>query len=264
MRFLENRSGIKSFSDITEQKIIAIDRSLIKKGIKEKSRWANYHSYLRSLISDAQKEGLVQSNPYDRVDLSRGNSKDSLLYFLTLDEFEVLKSAVFTDDRLTKARDLFIFQTYTCLSVADLYKFNAGQIKNVGLAKVLEGHRQKTNVRYLAPLLPGAEAILEKYGGTLPTLPYRATPGQTEEQREHNYCATYNRYIEKIMAEIGIDKHVRSHWARHTGATFLYNAGVSLDIIAKVCGHTSAKMTARYAAMDDATIVRHVLSANII
>ena len=53
----------------------------------------------------------------------------------------------------------------------------------------------------------------------------------------------------------GIDKPVSSHWARHTGATMLLNSGMSMEIVSKVLGHSSTKITREvYAKLLDETV----------
>ena len=71
-----------------------LDRHLKKKNMKAKSRWNNYHRFLNSFILDAMKEGLVQSNPYDRVKIEKGNDYDGIEKCLTPDEFQLLKTAL--------------------------------------------------------------------------------------------------------------------------------------------------------------------------
>ena len=62
-----------------------------------------------------------------------------------------------------------------------------------------------------------------------------------------------------MATAVGIDKPVTTHWARHTGATLLLNAGVPIEIVSKVCGHSSIKMTEKiYAKMLPKTIVAAV------
>ena len=56
-----------------------------------------------------------------------------------------------------------------------------------------------------------------------------------------------------------INKPVSSHWARHTGATLLLNAGVGEEIVAKVLGHSTTKITKRvYAKLLDETVAREM------
>lgn len=40
----------------------------------------------------------------------------------------------------------------------------------------------------------------------------------------------YNMYIKEVVRQAGINKPVSTHWARHTGATFLLNSGVDMRI----------------------------------
>ena len=102
--------------EITEQKVMELDRHLKKKNMKAKSRWNNYHRFLNSFILDAMNEGLVQSNPYDRVKIEKGNDYDGIEKCLTPDEFQLLKTATIPDARLERVRDLFVFHTYSCLA----------------------------------------------------------------------------------------------------------------------------------------------------
>ena len=59
-----------------------LDQYLIAKKMKAKSRWNNYHRFLNSFILDAQKEGLIQRNPYDSVKIDHGDDSDGIDKFL--------------------------------------------------------------------------------------------------------------------------------------------------------------------------------------
>ena len=66
----------------------------------------------------------------------------------------------------------------------------------------------------------------------------------------------YNIALKKLAAVAGIDKPLSTNWARHTGATLLLNAGVPMQIVSKILGHSSTKMTERvYAKLLDKTVV---------
>lgn len=65
------------------------------------------------------------------------------------------------------------------------------------------------------------------------------------------------RYWYRVCKECGLSG-VRLHDARHAVATSLLNAGCSLDVLQKVLGHSSPKMTERYARFRDATLVNAV------
>ena len=65
----------------------------------------------------------------------------------------------------------------------------------------------------------------------------------------------YNECLKVLAAIAGIDKPLSSHWARHTGATMLLNSGVDMEIVSKVLGHSSTKITREvYAKLLDETV----------
>lgn len=244
LRFLKEYGKIRTFYDLTEAKVMELDRYLQKKNdMKAKSRWNNYHRFLNSFILDAQKEGLLQLNPYDRVKIEKGSDYDGIDKYLTPEEFQMLRTATMPESRLERVRDLFVFHSYTCLSYHDLRAFDPKKIKEIDGKKLYVGHRGKTKIEYTIPLLAPALEILAKHGGKLPILSN----------------VKYNEYIKEVAKAAGIDKPVTTHWARHTGATLLLNAGVKIEIVYKVCGHSSIKMTEKiYAKLLPKTVVAAV------
>lgn len=71
--------------------------------------------------------------------------------------------------------------------------------------------------------------------------------------------------VSKIIAQAaGIDKPVSTHWARHTGATMLLNEGIDMQIVSKICGHSSTKITEQvYAKLLDETVVDAISELDI-
>ena len=65
------------------------------------------------------------------------------------------------------------------------------------------------------------------------------------------------RYWYRVCNDCGLSE-VRIHDARHTVATSLLNKGCSLDVLQKVLGHSSPRMTERYARYHDKTLVKAV------
>ena len=234
---------IKTFYDLTEQKIIEFDRYLKNQGMKANSRWHNKHKFLNSFIRDAQKAGLVQVNPYDMVVIDKGSDDDGIDHCLMPEEFKKLRFAEMPNQRLERVRDRFVFQAYTCFSVSDLKKFNPKLIKKVDGKPVYMKPRKKTSQRYTVPLLPPVFDILKKYGGNLPKIS----------------DVVYNRYLKEVAQIAGLPHHLTTHWARHTGGVLLASAGVSIEVVSKVMGHKDIKTTLKYyAKYFPATIVNAV------
>lgn len=233
--------GIQDWSDITEEKIIAFEGHLASLGMKPYSRWNNYHRFLNSFILDAISEGYLHRNPYRWVQINKEKSNGGIGKYLTPDEFSKIRNANLATDSLKKVRDVFVFQTYTCLAYVDLASFDPKKIQEVKGMKVYIGKRGKTKETFTIPLLTPALDILAKYKNKLPIISN----------------VKYNEYLKVVAQSAGIDKPVSSHWARHTGATLLLNeGGMDLKIVAKILGHSSSKITEQvYAKLLDETVV---------
>lgn len=240
IRLFKNWGGIEKFEDIKESNIIAYDRYLASKGMKSYSKWNNYHRFLNSFIMDAIDDGYLSKNPYRWVNIEKDKSTTGIGKYLTFEEFKRLKTCELPTESLNKVRDVFVFQTYTCLSYADLRKFNTNDIQETKGMRVYIGSRIKTSQSYTIPILNEAWEILEKYNSKLPIISN----------------VKYNVYLKAVAQFAKIDKPISSHWARHTGATLLLNKGIDMRIVSKICGHSSIKITEQvYAKLLDETVV---------
>ena len=240
-RVLDEFGRITSFSDLTPNNIVAFDKFLTKKGIQATSRWHNYHKYIRRFVVEAIKEGFLERDPYDGVRLDHGN-------------YDHRKEAQMPEERLERVRDLFIFQAYTCLSYTDLAHFDKNRILVEDGKKVYHGHREKTNIRFTIPLLGPALEILERYNGLPLSL---TTKNKTSGKIISN--AKYNKFLKEIAEPAGLSQHLTTHWARHTGATMLLNAGVQPEVIAVIGGWKDTKVLMKiYAKMREKTVIAAV------
>lgn len=241
IRLFKKWGKIKSFDDITDTKIIQYDKHLTSLNMKPYSKWQNYHRFLNSFIMDAIDTGYLKKNPYKWVNIDKGDHDNSLGKCLTLDEFHQIQTVQLSTKSLEKVRDMFVFQTYTCLAYTDLKKFDTSKIETINDMQVYTGKREKTGKAFTIPLLQSALEILHKYNYNLPII--------SNEK--------YNDYLKLLAIAAGINKPISSHWARHTGATLLLNKGVSMQIVSKICGHTSTRITEKiYAKLLDETIVK--------
>lgn len=240
IRLFEQWGKIIRFEDITDEAIIEYDEHLAGKGMKPYSKWNNYHRFLNSFILDAIDEGLLKRNPYKWINIKKNKHSKGIEKSLTPEEFRKLKNIPMPTVSIEKVRDVFVFQTYTCLSYSDLRDFNSSMIQEIKGMNVYVGSRKKTNTAFTIPLLSPALDILNKYNGKLPIISN----------------VKYNEYLKIVAQTAGIDKPVSSHWARHTGATLLLNEGVPMQIVSKICGHSSTKITEQvYAKLLDETVV---------
>ena len=90
----------------------------------------------------------------------------------------------------------------------------------------------------IAILFEDAISIAQKYNYELPML---------SNQK-------YNAYL-KVIADIcTIEKPLHTHIGRHTAACYLLNKGLSIDIVAKIMGHSTTRVTRHYAKLLDKTV----------
>lgn len=248
MRLFKEWGKIREFEDINEKNIISYDKYLSDQGMKPYSKWNNYHRFLNGFILDAIDDGLIQKNPYKWVNITKEKTSSGIDKCLTLMEFRKIKTSKMPTESLSRVRDIFVFQTYTCLRYSDLELFDARFIKEIKGMKVYIREAKKTSKPFTVPILPPAWDILMKYDGKLPIISN----------------VKYNLFLKSVAQAAGLDIKLTTHWARHTGATLLINEGVDSKIIRKICGHSSTKITEQiYAKILDETVVDAVQDLDI-
>ena len=106
-------------------------------------------------------------------------------------------------------------------------------------------YQGKTGVFYTAVILEQGVEILKKYHFKLPII--------------GNY--KLNVYLKAIRDLCGIDKPIFSHVARHTYATRCLNRGIRLEVVAKLLGHSTTRITQHYAKLLKDNILNEVKDA---
>ncbi len=171
--------------------------------------------------------------------------------FLSQDEIATLIQKEFHIEKLNLVRDIFAFQIFTGLAYIDVYNLRREHIVTDNKGKMwIRKTREKTDNMCNIPLLAIPQMLLEKYtdhpecvkrGSLLPVL-----------------CnQTMNVYLKQIAELCNIHKHLSTHVARHTFASVIALANnVSLSNVAKMLGHSSTRMTQRYAKALDSSIMR--------
>ena len=72
-------------------------------------------------------------------------------------------------------------------------------------------------------------------------------PGREPSKPLHNPRKAFMR----VLKAAGIEEHVRIHDLRHSAASLMAQAGVSLYLIQQTLGHSTPVMTQRYAHIGD-------------
>ncbi len=192
----------------------------------------NYHKCLKALLNRADRYGLIERNPYERLrgQFRRGDRENP--EYLTEDEVERIRQLpLVRGSQMERARDLFIFQMFTGLAYSDAVGFDFSGYRQVDGAWRATGLRRKTGVAYVSQLLPPAVEVLQRYGGEVPRLDN----------------ADYNRWLKVIGERARCSIALHSHLARHTFATMMLRLGAKIENVSRMLGHTNIVQTQRYA-----------------
>ena len=225
---LEEFGRIVYFSDITTANIMYYDDFLHKKYAKQ-TTVHGYHKRLKRYINESIKYELIKENPYNKLKFDRGKSEG--IKYLTIEQINQIRSLEIASESIDKVRDLFIFQCFTGLSYADLFKFDFSTVIERNNKFFIRDVRVKTQEEYFLMLLKPAMEILRKYDFKLPAI--------------SNYQYNLRLKIVQELAKIKLSLH--SHMARHSFAVMALNMGVSIENLAKMMGHTDIKTTQIYA-----------------
>ncbi|MFV0469848.1 MAG: site-specific integrase [Dysgonomonas sp.] len=219
----------------------------VEKGLSENTL-IRYMKVIKKITNMALANDWITKNPFVNI---RFHEQEVHKEFLTKEELEILRTKEFDIPRLDLVRDVFLFQCWTGLAFVDVSELKEEHIvpDNEGNLWIRKA-RQKTKIMCNIPLLDIPLQILEKY-------------------KDHPYCQKkgillpvmsnqkVNSYLKEIADFCGIKKQISSHTGRHTFSTVVVLANnVSLENVAKMLGHTSTKMTQRYAKILDQSILR--------
>jgi integrase/recombinase XerD len=114
--------------------------------------------------------------------------------------------------------------------------------------RINQGKGQVDRLVYLSPDVKRALAVWRAHH----------TPGvylfpSPKRHRSHLFRSQINVLMDQYLAAAGLIRHYSPHCLRHTFATHLLNAGVSLEVLKELMGHHSISLTLRYAQLYDTT-----------
>lgn len=202
-----------------------------------------YCQKIKTVVQFGIDNNRIKINPFSNIHLRKGEKS---VQFLTEEEVEKIRDFDFHNASLNRVRDLFIFQAASGLSYTDMAKLVPSdfQITSDG-QYYIHDKRNKTGVFYTAVILQDGVDILKKYNFRLPII------------TNHKI----NVYLKTIQELCGIEKPLFSHVARHTYATRCLNRGIRLEVVAKLLGHSTTRITQHYAKLLTKNIITEVQEA---
>lgn len=198
------------------------------------------HLYrLKKMTARAVNQGTLRRDPYVTLhpELPKRRSRH-----LKLDELKRLLAEQVADPELQRARDWFIFSTFTGLAYADLKQLSEKHItQDTEGVQWIHIRRQKTGTKSVVRLLDVPLQIIEKY---------RA---ERTDERLLPICS-YGK-LQKLMPRLGEIYGIENltfHRARHNFGTHItLSLGVPIETVSRMMGHRRLMTTQIYAHVTD-------------
>ena len=197
-----------------------------------------YLAILKKICRLAFKEGHSEKRYFVNFKLPKENRKAPRAS--SREDFEKIRDLKISASRVTHniARDLFLFACYTGVPYADAVSITDDNIyTDDNGALWLKYLRKKNEHLGRVKLLPEAIALIEKYRSN-----------ERKELFPMIYHPNLRRHMKGHRDLAGIKADLAYHMGRHTfGSLITLEAGVPIETISKMIGHTNLTTTQLYA-----------------
>lgn len=198
----------------------------------------HYLAILKKICRLAFKEGHSEKCYFVNFKLPKENRKAPRA--LSREDFEKIRDLEIPASRVTHniARDLFLFACYTGVPYADAVSITDDNIyTDDNGALWLKYLRKKNEHLGRVKLLPEAIALIEKYRSN-----------ERKELFPMIHHPNLRRHMKGLRDLAGIKTDLVYHMGRHTfGSLITLEAGVPIETISKMLGHTNLTTTQLYA-----------------
>lgn len=174
------------------------------------------------------------------------------------------------DRRLTQAlqawperlpADALLLQRATGLRIGELVDLELDSVHEIpGQGAWLKVPLGKLNTERMVPLDEETVALIDRivaHRSPGRPLPHPRTARPTDYLLTHHGRRLTVDHLRDVLTRVTTDAalpHITPHQLRHTYATALVNAGVSLQSLMALLGHVSAEMSLRYGRLFDSTV----------
>lgn len=228
------------FTDITEE--FGNDYILyLKTNYPHKPSYRNHClCWLKRLVYIAVDKGILRFNPLD--DIKYEKKPQRKLMYITKSQLQDIMNRPKSDPLHELARRTFIFSCFCGLAYVDVQRLYPHHIGTTAEGrKYIRTYRKKTDIETFIPLHPIAEQIISLYNTTDDSQPIFPLPIRDMIWFEIHELGFAHQF-----------KHNLSyHQSRHTFGTLMVSAGVPIESIAKMMGHSNIRTTQGYARITD-------------
>lgn len=195
-----------------------------------------YWAKFKSVMIQAKKDGVIQSNPMERV---QGVAKEeSERVYLTIEE---LRKMAKTDCHYPEVKQSFLFSCLTGLRKSDVLKLTWGELSQIDGMWRITFRQKKTNGMLYLDISDEARSYLGEQGDA----------ADTDKIFTWYYSDKTNLALREWAERSGVHKHITYHSSRHTFALLLLNQSTDIYTVSKLMGHTSVRTTQIYSHILD-------------
>src|ERR1035437_102231 len=206
-----------------------------------------YIRNLRKVIRIALSNDWLKLDPFRNITY---RPKEVNRAYLTDPELKLLINKEFSNERLRRVKDIFLFCCFTGLAFTDVKNLTRENITiGINNQRWLRTKRKKTGNPSEIPLLDVPIAIIKKYeNNPICLLEQKLLPVGSNQK--------LNAYLKEIADLCDIKKNLSTHTARHTFATTVtLTHGVSMEAVSRMLGHSNLATTKQYARIVDTLII---------
>lgn len=206
-----------------------------------------YIRNLRKIIRMALSNNWIKKDPFMNITY---RLKEVNRAYLTDPELKLLINKEFSNERLRRIKDIFLFSCFTGLAFSDVKSLTRENITiGINNQKWLRTKRKKTGNPSEIPLLNVPTTIIKKYeNDPICLLKQKLLPVGSNQKM--------NAYLKEIADLCDIKKNLSTHTARHTFATTVtLTNGVSMEAVSKMLGHSNISTTKQYARIVDTLLI---------
>lgn len=208
-----------------------------------------YIKTFKEILTDATEKGINTKLDFKNKKFKTLSEEVDAVY-LDEEELETILNFDFNNNnRLDKARDIFLIGAWTGLRFSDFTRLKSSNMVNDSFLTIKQ---KKSNGKVVIPIHPNLNKIIKKYEGEFP-----------EPISNQNL----NDYIKEVCEKVGIVKKITisktkggvrvtevipkykligTHTARRSFATNLYKSGFPSISIMKITGHRTEKSFLKY------------------
>jgi len=206
-----------------------------------------YIHNLRKIIRIALANDWLKLDPFRSITY---HLKEVNRAYLTDLELKLIINKEFSNERLRRVKDIFLFCCFTGLAFSDVKNLTRENITiGINNQRWLRTKRKKTGNPSEIPLLDVPIAIIKKYeNDPICLLEQKLLPVGSNQKM--------NAYLKEIAYLCDIKKNLSTHTARHPFATAVtLTHGVSMEAVSKMLGYSNLSTTKQYARIVDTLII---------